>query len=54
MSTDIGPLSWETEFIFKKDEYDILMEQILPYYEELEEYERCAEIKILYEAFEKK
>jgi hypothetical protein len=54
VSTDIGPLSWDTEFIFKKDEYDILMDQILPYYEDLEEYEKCAEIKSLYEAFEKK
>jgi hypothetical protein len=30
------------------------MDQILPYYEDLEEYEKCAEIKSLYEAFEKK
>jgi hypothetical protein len=54
VSTDIGPLSWDTEFIFKKDEYDILIDQLIPYYEELEEYERCAEIKSLYEAFENK
>lgn len=54
VTTDVGPLSWDTEFIFKKDEYEILVDQILPYYEEIEDYETCAKIKKLHESFENK
>jgi|LauGreDrversion4_2_1035121.scaffolds.fasta_scaffold312786_2 hypothetical protein len=51
VSTDMGPLSWDTEFIFKKLDYQILIEQILPYYEDNEDYEKCAEIKNLHDYF---
>lgn len=54
VTTDVGPLSWDTEFIFKKEEYEILIDQILPYYEEIEDYETCAKIKKLHESFENK
>ena len=54
VTTDVGPLSWDTEFIFKKEEYEILVDQILPYYEEIEDYETCAKIKKLHESFENK
>jgi hypothetical protein len=54
VTTDVGPLSWDTEFIFKKDEYEILVDQILPYYEEIEDYETCSKIKKLHESFENK
>lgn len=54
VTTDMGKLSWDTEFFFKKEEYGILIDQILPYFEELEDYEKCAQIKKLHESFENK
>lgn len=51
VSTDVGPLSWDTELTFRKLDYQILTDQILPYYENNEEYEKCAEIKHLYDYF---
>ena len=51
VSTDMGVLSWDTEFSFKKLDYEILIKQILPYYEDNEDYEKCAEIKNLHDYF---
>lgn len=54
VTTEVGVMSWDTEFVFKKEEYEILTDQLLPYYEEIEDYETCAKIKKLHESFENK
>ena len=50
----ISSLDWDTEFTFSRKEYDILLTQILPHYEENEDYERCVEIKNLHEHYSNK
>jgi hypothetical protein len=54
VTSKFGPLNWDTEFIFNKKEYDVLMTQILPYFEEIEDYEKCVEIKSLHDFYSEK
>jgi hypothetical protein len=54
VTSNMGSLEWETEFDFSKNEYEILMEQLIPYYEDIEDYEKCVEIKNLYEHYKNK
>jgi hypothetical protein len=40
----IKGLEWDTEFNFTKNESFILKRDIMPYFEEIEDYETCGEI----------
>jgi hypothetical protein len=44
----VGPVDFSTEFVFRKNEADILIDFILTHFEEIEEYEKCQEILILH------
>lgn len=44
----IEGFTWGTEFVFDKSRKQILMNDILPFFEEREEYEICSEIVTLY------
>ncbi len=46
--------TWGTEFVFDKSQKDILMKDILPYFEEIEEYEVCTDIVKIYNLIDKK
>ena len=52
--SQIDEFTWGTEFIFDKSQKDLLMNDILPYFEENEEYEVCAEIVDIYQILDKK
>jgi len=45
----IDNADYETEFDLKRDDIIILMRDLIPFYEELEDYEMCDKIKNLYE-----
>jgi hypothetical protein len=47
----INGYEWNTEFKFKRNEYQILKDDLIPYFEECEDYETCLEIKNLYTRF---
>lgn len=49
----IRGLNWDTEFKFNRKESIVLMRDVLPYFESIEDYEKCAEIKNLYEELTK-
>jgi len=49
----IKGLHWDTEFKFSRKESIVLMRDVLPYFESVEDYEKCAEIKKLYEELTK-
>jgi hypothetical protein len=40
----IDNLEWDTEFNFTKDESIVLKRDIMPYFEDTEDYETCSEI----------
>ena len=44
ISAKIRGLDWDTEFTFKKDETIILTRDVMPYFENMEDYETCSEI----------
>lgn len=44
----INGTDWDTEFKFKRDETIILMRDVMPYFEKMEDYETCGVIKKLY------
>ena len=44
----IQGLEWDTEFKFHKKESIILKRDLIPYFEEIEDYETCIEINNLY------
>jgi hypothetical protein len=44
----IQNLDWDSEFKFDKLKIEILIKDILPYYEKNEFFEKCSEIKKLY------
>jgi hypothetical protein len=48
LSAKINELQWETELKFNKKECFVLTRDILPFFEEKEEYEYCEEILSLY------
>lgn len=54
VSAKIKGLDWDTEFKFHKQESIVLTRDVLPYFEETENYEKCAEIKNLYEVLTNK
>jgi hypothetical protein len=47
ISAKIRGLDWDTEFTFKKDETIILTRDVMPYFENMEDYETCSEIVLL-------
>jgi hypothetical protein len=44
ISAKIRGLDWDTEFNFKRDETIILTRDVMPYFENIEDYETCSEI----------
>lgn len=46
-------MNWKTEFYLSKKEPDILLEHIMPFFEDNEDYEKCSEILDLYKSFTK-
>ena len=41
-------MDWDTEFTFNRDETIVLKRDVLPYFEDIEDYESCSEILNLY------
>jgi hypothetical protein len=50
----INGIEWDSEFIFKKTETNVLTDDILPFFLKREDYETCAQIKKLSEQFTNK
>lgn len=48
ISAKIKGLDWETDLKFNRDEINVLKRDIMPYFEEIEDYETCGEICELY------
>ena len=46
-------LSWTTEFIYDKKSVNVLTDDIIPFYESVEKYEKCVEVLNLYNGFTK-
>lgn len=40
----ISGFDWDTEFIFHKNDQQTLIKDILPFFEQIEDYETCSEI----------
>jgi hypothetical protein len=40
----VGPINFSTDFIFRKNDADILIDFVLKHFEEIEEYEKCRDI----------
>jgi hypothetical protein len=45
----IQGMEWDTEFKFNRTETIVLTRDVIPYFEEIEDYEKCQEIKNLFE-----
>lgn len=45
----IRGVEWDTEFKYDRDETIVLTRELLPYFESIEDYEKCHEIKLLNE-----
>ena len=48
LGAKINGLQWETELKFKRQESIVLVRDILPFFEESEDYETCGEITDTY------
>lgn len=48
LSANIKGVEWDTELRFKREELNVLMKDVMPYFEEVEDYETCMDIKTLY------
>ena len=48
VSAKIKGLEWDTEFNFHKEEVIVLKRDLMPFFESVEDYETCSEIKNLY------
>lgn len=48
VSAKIKDLEWDTEFKFNRKETIILKRDLMPYFENIEDYETCSEIISLY------
>jgi hypothetical protein len=48
VSAKIKGLEWDTEFNFHKEEAIVLKRDLMPFFESVEDYETCMEIKTLY------
>lgn len=44
LSANITGINWDTDFSFTKDQYFVMKRDILPYFEENEDYEMCSRI----------
>jgi len=53
LSTKIEDEAWDTELIFKRADYIILKRDLMPFYEEIEDYETCNRILELQKLFTK-
>lgn len=49
ISSKINALQWETELKFNRDQKDILINELIPYFESIENYEICGEIHALHQ-----
>lgn len=49
ISSKINALQWETELKFNRDQKDILINELIPYFESIENYEICGEIHVLHQ-----
>jgi hypothetical protein len=49
ISAKIKGLEWDTQFDFDRSETIVLKRDVMPYFEEIEDYETCIEIKNLHE-----
>ena len=54
ISAVIREENWCTELIFNRDEHIVLRRDLMPYFEDLEEFEICGEINSLYKEFTNK
>jgi hypothetical protein len=45
----IQGMEWDTEFKFNRNETIVLTRDVIPYFEDIEDYEKCQEIKNLFE-----
>lgn len=45
----IKNLEWETDFLFERNNHELLKRDILPHFETIEDYETCQMINELYE-----
>jgi hypothetical protein len=43
----IHDLEWDTEFCYTKNESEVLIRDLIPYFEEIEDFETCARIRDL-------
>lgn len=50
---ETGKISWSTAFLYDKKNINVLINDILPFYESIEEYEKCETILKLYNDFTK-
>ena len=48
VSAKIKGLEWDTEFNFHKEEAVVLKRDLMPFFEQIEDYETCGEINKLY------
>ena len=48
LSAKIMDLDWETELKFSRQEITVLIKDLIPYFESVEDYETCGEIHNLY------
>ncbi len=44
VTAKIRGLEWDTEFTFSKDDAKMLIRDVMPYFEQSEDYETCSEI----------
>lgn len=44
ISANIENIEWSTELTFNRDEFHILKKDVMPYFEDIEDYETCSKI----------
>lgn len=52
LSATISNVLWETDFTFNKEDYFIMKRDLLPYFEDNEEYETCKKIMDITKEYE--
>ena len=53
ISANIRDEKWDTELVFNRDEHIVLKRDLMPYFEDIEEFEICGEINSFYKEFTK-
>lgn len=53
LSIEDGETLWDSEFTFTRKDYPVLVKEVIPFFEEKENYEKCLEIMNLYNDFTK-